>query len=130
VPHPPNTDRQEVRNSITLQFNGSPEGPTVAHLFSDGSIKTSAEMHLENNQRRNEDARLTAEEKKFPSLNQTVARQQAETRKMTRIQAARSNTSWSTMQKQLEKSSAEQEFQAFLQTQAQERTRAAGAGSK
>ncbi|EER45322.1 predicted protein [Histoplasma capsulatum var. duboisii H88] len=30
-PHPPHTDLEEVRNSITLQFNGAPEGPIVAH---------------------------------------------------------------------------------------------------
>ncbi|OJD10515.1 hypothetical protein AJ78_08498 [Emergomyces pasteurianus Ep9510] len=91
--HPPHTDLQEVRNSITVQFNGAPEGPIVAHLFNDGTIRTSVEMHQENNRRNAEDARLTAEESKFPALNQTVARKQAEARKMARIQAAKMNTS-------------------------------------
>lgn len=66
-PHPPNTDRWEVRNSITLQFNGTGNGPIVAHLFNDGTIKTSAEMHQENNERRARGERLAAEEGKFPT---------------------------------------------------------------
>ncbi|KAK2809540.1 hypothetical protein FQN50_003808 [Emmonsiellopsis sp. PD_5] len=129
LPHPPNTDRQEVRNSITIQFNGGPEGPIVAHLFNDGTIKTSMEMHAENNRRRAEDARLTAEESKFPELNQTAARMQADAKKMARIQAARVNASWGMINKQLEKDSAEQEYRVFLHEQAQERARATEASA-
>jgi hypothetical protein len=87
-------------------------------------------MHQEINQRRAEDERLTAAENKFPALQQTAARRQAETRMMTRIQAARNNDSWSTMQKQLEKQSAEQEYNLVLQTQAQARATAAQAAAK
>ncbi|QSS57724.1 hypothetical protein I7I53_11999 [Histoplasma capsulatum var. duboisii H88] len=83
-------------------------------------------MHQENNRRRTEDARLIGEESKFPALNQTPARKEAEARKMARIQAARMNTSWSVMQKQLEKDSAEQEYNQLLQVQALERVSAAG----
>jgi len=128
VPHPPNTDRREVRHSITLQFNGAPGGPLVAHLFNDGTIKSSEQMHQEINGRRTEDERLTAAENEFPALQQTAARKQAETRMMTRIQSARINHSWSIMQKQLEKQSAEQEYNLVLQTQAQARATAAQAG--
>ncbi|KAK2787078.1 hypothetical protein FQN51_003455, partial [Onygenales sp. PD_10] len=92
-PHPPNTDRQEVRNSLTVQFNGAPGGPIVAHIFHDGTIKTSHEMHDENNRRAAEEARLIAEENKFPALQQTAARKQAETRMMSRIQAVRNDSS-------------------------------------
>jgi hypothetical protein len=129
APHPPNTDRREVRHSITLKFNGAPGGPLVAHLFNDGTIKSSEQMHQEINQMTAEDERLTAAENKFPALQQTAARRQAETRMMTRIQAARNNDSWSTMQKQLEKQGAEQEYNLVLQTQAQARATAAQAAA-
>lgn len=82
-------------------------------------------MHQENNQRRSQDETLIAEENKFPALQQTATRRQAETRMMSRIQAARSNNVWSIMQKQLEKQSAELEYQQLLQTQAQSRAAAA-----
>lgn len=136
TPHPPNTDQQEVRDSITVQFNGipkatgDPKGGLVAHIFSDGSIKTSAQMHAENEQRKKEDLHLTTEEGKFPNLNQTVARKQAEATKMARIRGARENKLWSTIQKQLEKNSAEQEYREFLSKQAQDRITAAGAAGK
>ncbi|OAL34540.1 hypothetical protein AYO20_06170 [Fonsecaea nubica] len=133
VPHPPNTDRREVRNSITLQFNGTAGGPMVAHRFNDGTIRSSAQMHQDINQRRAQDERLTTEEKRFPQLQQTTRRRQVETQMMTRIQAARSNPSWSIVQKQLEKQSAEQEYNQVLQRQAQERpapAQAAASGSK
>lgn len=104
----------------------------VAHLFNDGTIRSSAQMHEEINRRRVEDGRLTAEENKFPQLQQTTRRRQAEARMMTRIQAARSNISWSIVEKQLEKQRAEQEYNQALQTQAQERAtavQAAGSNS-
>ena len=123
-PHPPNTDRREVRNSITIQFNGAPRGPIVAHLFNDGTIKSSEQMHQENNQRRAEDERLTAAESNFPALQQTAARRLAERRMMARIEAARINLSWSIIRKQLEKDSAEQEYRLVLQAQAQARAAA------
>jgi len=130
APHPPNTDRREVRHSITLQFNGAPGGPLVAHLFNDGGIKSSEQMYQEINQRRAEDKRLAAGESKFPALHQTAARRQAKTRTMTGIQAARNNNSWSTMQKQLEKQRAGQEYNLVLQTQAQARATAAQAAAQ
>ncbi|EEQ30225.1 hypothetical protein McanMca71_000515 [Microsporum canis] len=120
-PHPPHTDRQEVRNSITLQFNGAPEGPIVAHLFNDGTIKTSREMHDENNRRAAEETRLITEENKFPALQQTAARKQAEARMMSRIYAVSDNSSLSIIQKQLEKDGAQQEYRFFLLRQADAR---------
>ncbi|WEW58673.1 hypothetical protein PRK78_004141 [Emydomyces testavorans] len=129
-PHPPNTDHQEVRNSITLQFNGAPGGPIVAHLFNDGTIKTSREMHDENNRRAAEEARLITEENKFPALQQTAARKQAETRMMSRIYAVRNDSSLSVIQKQLEKDSALQEYRLVLQSQAQARAAAAAGAGK
>ncbi|PYI02577.1 hypothetical protein BO78DRAFT_376624 [Aspergillus sclerotiicarbonarius CBS 121057] len=117
-PHPPNTDRREVRNSVTVQFNGAPGGPVIAHLFNDGTIKTLEEMHQENNARQEQKARLAAEESRFPRLQQTVARQQAEAKMMSRIQAARIHPSMSIMQKQLEKQSAEEEYRQLLAEQA------------
>ncbi|KLJ11664.1 hypothetical protein EMPG_09663 [Blastomyces silverae] len=129
-PHPPNTDIQEVRNSITVQFNGAPGGALVAHLFNDGTIKASAEMHAENNRRRAEAEQLLAEESKFSWLQQTTTRKQAHARMMARIQAARINTSWSIMQKQLEKDSAQQEYNLFIRAQAKERIKAAQAADK
>jgi hypothetical protein len=101
----------------------------VAHLFNDGTIRSSTQMHEEINQRRAQDERLTVEENKFPQLQQTTRRRQAEARMMTRIQAARSNTSWSIVQKQLEKRSAEEEYNQVLQRQAQERATAAQAAA-
>ncbi|KAM5431750.1 hypothetical protein MferCBS31731_007755 [Microsporum ferrugineum] len=124
-PHPPNTDLEEVRNSVTLKFIGAPGGAIVAHLFNDGTIKTSVTMHAENNQRREEQTRLLAEESKFPSLNQTALRNEAYMRKMARIRNARMQTTWSIIQKQLEKSNAEEEYNRFLQAQAQQRAQAA-----
>lgn len=86
-------------------------------------------MHEENNRWRAEDARLKAEENKFPALNQTAARMQADAKKMARIQAARANASWGIINKQLEKDSAEQEYRLFLQEQAQERAKASEAAA-
>ena len=87
-------------------------------------------MHQEINQRRAEDERLTAEENKFPAFQQTAIRRQAEARMMTRIQAARNNTSWSVVEKQLEKQRSEHEYNEVLQRQAQERATAAQAATE
>ncbi|KAL2848821.1 hypothetical protein BJY01DRAFT_246197 [Aspergillus pseudoustus] len=125
LPHPPHTDRRELRNALTVQFNGVAGGAVVAHLFTDGTIKTSTQMHTEN-QRRAKEERLAAEESKFPELQQTVARKQAESRMMIRIQAASMNISWSIMQKQLK--APQQEYRVFLQEQAKEREQAAQIG--
>ncbi|PGH36284.1 hypothetical protein GX50_00789 [[Emmonsia] crescens] len=100
------TELKIIRSS---QFNGATGGPIVAHLFNDGTIKTPTAMHEENNRRKAEG---------------TTARKQAEARKMARIYTARTNASWSIIQKQLEKDSAEQEYQLFLQVQSQERVSA------
>lgn len=125
LPHPPNTDRREVRDSITLQFNGTASGAVVAHLFSDGTIKTSFQMHAENNARRVEDARLTAAEAQFPTLHQTAARRQAEARMLARIQTVRMNPNLDPVEKQVEKDAAEHDYRVFVQAQAQARARAA-----
>ncbi|PYI34356.1 hypothetical protein BP00DRAFT_433765 [Aspergillus indologenus CBS 114.80] len=124
-PHPPHTDLQEVRNSITLQFNGAPGGPIVAHLFNDGTIKTSAEMHAENNRRREEETRLLAQESRFPELGQTAVRKEAERKMMAKIREARMDNTVSIIQKQLLKDSAQQEYNLVLQSQAQARAAAA-----
>jgi hypothetical protein len=86
-------------------------------------------MQQETNQRRAQNERLTAEENRFPTLQQTPARRQAEARMMARIQAARHNNSWSVMQKQLEKQNAELEYNVFLHRQAQARAAAAHAAA-
>lgn len=112
MPHPANTDCQEVRNSITVQFNGAPGGAIVAHLFDDGRIKKSDEMHAENNQRRAEDERLLAEESRYPGLAQTPLRKEAFTKMMGRIQGARTSAVLSTVQKQLIKYAAEGDYRA------------------
>lgn len=86
-------------------------------------------MHDENNRRAAEEASLIIEENKFPTLQQTAARKQAETRMMSRINAVRDNSSLSIIQKQVEKDSAQQEYRLFLQIQGQARAAAAaGAG--
>ncbi|KAL4793667.1 hypothetical protein BDV19DRAFT_390874 [Aspergillus venezuelensis] len=111
--HPPNTDRTEVRNSLTINFTGVPnvlDGEIIAHLFSDGIIKTSTQMHQETSQRRAEEARLAAE-----------------ARVMGRIHAVRVNDTLSIIAKQLEKESAMQEYRLVLQKQAEERAKAAAA---
>ena len=121
VPHPPKSDLEEVRNSLTLQFNGAPTGIVIAHIFNDGTIKTSTQMHKEINERSARDKRLTAEENKFPQLRQTTRRIEAKDRMMARIQAARSSISWSIIQKQIEKQNATEEYNLVLQMQAEER---------
>ncbi|EFR05428.1 hypothetical protein MGYG_08440 [Nannizzia gypsea CBS 118893] len=123
--HCPFTDLEEVRNSITLKFLGTPYGNITAHLFNDGTIKTSTMMHEENNRRREQEAMLLAEEKKFPQLNQTPSRTEAYNRKIAKIRNARDNTTWNIMKKQLEKHSAEEEYNLFLQAQAAQRAKAA-----
>ncbi|EFE37875.1 hypothetical protein TRV_07466 [Trichophyton verrucosum HKI 0517] len=123
--HCPFTDLEEVRNSVTIQFLGTPYGNITAHLFNDGTIKTSTMMHQENNRRREHEARLLAEENKFPHLNQTPLRTQAYNRKMAKIRNARDNSTWSIMKKQLEKATAEEEYSRFLQEQAEQRAKAA-----
>ncbi|OAL73277.1 hypothetical protein A7D00_3052 [Trichophyton violaceum] len=84
--HCPFTDLEEVRNSVTIQFLGTPHGNITAHLFNDGTLKTSTMMHQENNRRREQEAGLLVEENKFPHLNQTPLRTQAYNRKMARIE--------------------------------------------
>ena len=64
---PSNNDRLEVRNSITLHFNGG--GPIIPHLFNNGIIKSSAQIHQERNQSRAQDEQLTAEENQIPSFS-------------------------------------------------------------
>lgn len=86
-------------------------------------------MYQEINQRRAQDERLIAEESSVPKLQQTAARRQAEARMMTRIMAARMSYSWSIIQKQLEKQSAEQEYYQVLHRQAQERAAATQAAA-
>ena len=89
--HPLNLDRMEIRDSITVEFVGTSSGTILVHLFNDGTIRTREQMHQESNQRAEEDRRLTAEENKFPSLNQTVARRQALATLLARVQALRND---------------------------------------
>lgn len=72
VEHPPNSDRFEVRNPITVEFLGTPQGTLLVHLFQDGTIKTREEMNAENNQRVAEDQRLSAEKISFPNLGKRL----------------------------------------------------------
>lgn len=129
-PHPPHTDIHEVRNSITIQFNGVPGGSIVAHLFNDGTIKTSSEMHQELNQRREQDQRLAAEENKFPALGQTDNRRQAHARMEARIRALREDRRMSIMNKLLEKQNAQHEYREILRQQEQQRAAALKAAAK
>lgn len=78
MPHVPSTDRGEIRKSVTLQFNGAPGGPIIAHLFSDGTIKTQADIHKQQEAIRVRHEELTATEARFSELSQTVVRQDAE----------------------------------------------------
>ena len=102
----------------------------MAHLFSDGTIKTSAEMHAENNRRREEDQRLKMEEDRFPKLGQTAARRQAMARMMARIEAARRSETMTSMANMLEKQNAEQEYNQVLRNQRHARAAAAQAAAK
>lgn len=91
VAHPPNTDRFEVRSSVTIEFRGTPKGQLLVHVFHDGTIKTREQMNAENNARVAEDSRLTSEESLFPSLAQTTARRQAYSRMLQRMQELRND---------------------------------------
>ena len=93
-------------------------------MFHDGSIKTREQMHREQNQRAEEQNRLTAEESQFPRLNQTLARHQAYARMLARIEALRRNESMSIIAKQTEKANAESEYWNVLHAQQLERARA------
>lgn len=68
IPHVPNTDRDEIRKSLTIQFNGTPSGPIIAHLFADGTIKTQADIHAQHNERRARNEELSEAEGQFPEL--------------------------------------------------------------
>lgn len=125
VEHPPNTDRLEVRNSLTVEFLGTAHGTILVHLFNDSTIKTRNQMHAENNQRVADDQLLAAEESRFPHLSQTAARRQAQARMIARIQALRNARGMSVIAKQTEKSNAELEYSSVLEAQLQARVAAA-----
>lgn len=125
--HPPNTDRTEVRNSLTVEFLGTPDGSYLVHLFNDGTIKTREQMHAENNQRTATERRLAAEESQFPELGQTPVRVQAQARMLARISRLRDDRTMSIMAKQVEKSNAQEEYASVLRAQAQARAAVAHA---
>ncbi|KAK3072465.1 hypothetical protein LTR53_006751 [Teratosphaeriaceae sp. CCFEE 6253] len=126
-PHHPFTDLEEVRISITVQFNGVPGGAVIAHLFNDGTIKTREQMHAEINRRRQVDQSLTEEESNFPALGHTALRKAAEERRLARIRSVRSNHPMSIMAKQVEKSNAEEEYSSVLRELAEARAVASAA---
>ncbi|KXS94722.1 hypothetical protein AC579_9203 [Pseudocercospora musae] len=107
VEHPSNTDRTEVRNSLTVELLGTPNGSYLAHLSNDGTIKTREQMHAENNQRIAVERRLATEEGQFPELGQTPVRVQAHARMLAQISRLRDDRTVSVMAKEVEKSNAE-----------------------
>ncbi|KAF2813564.1 uncharacterized protein BDZ99DRAFT_557459 [Mytilinidion resinicola] len=123
-PHPPHTDREEVRSSITIQFNGAPGGALVAHLFSDGTITTSTRMHEIRAERLARQQQLEAEESKFPLLKQSDIRSAAHATYMATINGIR-NSNWSQMEKVMRKQDAQAIYEALLQRQAADRAREA-----
>lgn len=125
VEHPPNTDRTEVRNSLTVEFLGTPTGSLLVHLFNDGTIKTREQMYAENNERMALERRLVAAESRFPQLRQTPTRAQAHARMLLRITRLRNDRTMSIIAKQTEKRNAEEEYETLLRAQARERSTAA-----
>lgn len=129
-PHIPNSDKYEVRESISVAFTGASNGVDFAHLFMDGTYKTGAQMDQENRERALQAQRLKAEEDRFPKLNQTNARLAAERNMENRIRALRDDKRMPVFARQTEKSNAILAYQTVLQDQARARAAAAEAARK